>query len=605
MFMHNTSFRLLAVLCWMLGFTVSGYSQNVNISEVSSTDETTPAIEFPASALSEIAARYAGASQNWPVISSLSDYDSRTNRFTLPSARLPELERFRASWEQLEEHRATFSRLILEGGRVFASDELVVIDSLLAAHRRLVSDADITGSIRTAEAIGSRVRTVEQLIESRRKAEIEARLEQRMGQVDRRQGLLAQWNPAEVGELFARQDGIRTGAESLAQLVFIDGSDVVLYENTTAVIRQSQVDRLTNRSEVEIELSGGGLLTRLSAAARNQSEYTLNAGAASSNIRSNNFFAEAETEDRVTMSNFDGEVIVRAEAGQVTLQENEGTVVVRGREPSAPIRLLMAPDLGWSQPDSVIFNDHVIMRWGQVTGAEFYEVDIAASRTFDSGLRTLRTRDTEARLNDIPTGVSYVQIRAFDSNGLRGNNTRPYRLLRISTDAPPPIILDMRDRPVLYSLEQGYTLTGTTQPGVRLTMNDSLIPVDVDGRFAVPIRVEDRFTAQLVATDAAGNTRSLTQVIQYINPDALFNIRWSVPVSDNRVQRAPRILLSGTAFSFMQVDIRAGEETWRMPVGANQNWSRQIHPGTASSLTVRFTDRTTGDLIAERTYELN
>ena len=39
------------------------------------------------------------------------------------------------------------------------------------------------------------------------------------------------------------------------------------------------------------------------------------------------------------MSNFDGEVTVRAEAGQVLLQENEGTIVIRGREPSDPIRL--------------------------------------------------------------------------------------------------------------------------------------------------------------------------------------------------------------------------------------------------------------------------
>lgn len=578
------------------------YSQNVN-NFIELTQQDT--LNFPASRLSEAAATYAGGAQNWPIISYLADYDSRSNRFSISPDRFPDLLRFRESWHQLEESRATFSRLILEGGRVFAADELLVIDSLLVRHRREVSDANIDGSIQAANQIRQRIVQVDELITSRRKADIEARLEQKTGQVDRRQGLLAQWNPALLGELFARQDGIRTGAESLAQLVFLDGSDVVLYENTTAIIRQSQVDRLTNRSEVEIELSNGGLLTRLSTAARNQSEYTLNAGSASTNVRSNNFFAEAASADRVSMSNFDGEVLVRAEAGQVLLQENEGTIVVRGREPLAPIRLLVAPELGWASQDSVIYNDNVILRWGRVDGAEFYEVDVASNRTFDAGLRTTRTGETRVEVTQIPTGISYLQVRAFDENGLRGNNTRPFRLLRISTDAPPPIILDQRDRSVIYSFERDFILSGTTQPGAELTLNGEPAAIDAVGRFALPITIDDQFTAQLTSTDPAGNTRSITQAIQYINTDALFNIRWSVPVSGNRVQRAPRILLSGTAYSFMQVHIQAGDQSWRMPVGANRSWSRQITPGTASEIKLIFTDRTTGEVIAERTYELN
>jgi len=322
-------------------------------------------------------------------------------------------------------------------------------------------------------------------------------------------------------------------------------------------------------------------------------------------LRSTNFFAETGSADRVTLSNFDGEVIVRAEAGQVVLQENEGTVVVRGRQPSAPVRLLVAPEIGWASSDSIIYNDNVVLRWGQVDGAEFYEVDIAPNRTFDAGLRTLRTRESRAAIENVQTGISYVQVRAFDQNGLRGNNTQPYRLLRIATDAPPPIILDQRDRAVLYTFDRQFSLTGTTQQGVQLTANGESARVEADGRFAIPLQLDDQLRVSLTATDAAGNTRSITQVIQYINTAALFDIRWSAPVNGNRVQRAPRLLLSGSAYSFMQVEIRAGDQVWRMPVGANRNWSRQVTPGNASTITLTFTDRTTGETIAERTYELN
>jgi len=593
--------KLLVWLAVISGIAVAGvntaYSQNVN--------NVADSLNFPASQLSEAAARYAGAAQNWPVLSSLAEYDAQTNRFTILPSNLETLAQFSTAWSQLEASRTRFSQLILEGGRVFAAEELVVIDSLFARHRRLVSEANIPESIRLSGTIDERVQEVNDLIETRRKADIEARLEQKTGQVDRREGLLAEWNPAATGELFVREDGIRTGQESQAQLVFLDGSDVVLYENTTAVIRQSQVDRLTNRSEVDIELSGGGLLTRLSAAARNQSEYSLNAGSATTDIRSGNFWAETASEDRVTMSNFDGEVTVRAEAGQVLLQENEGTIVIRGREPSDPIRLLTAPQHGWSSPDSVIYNDEIDLTWQEVNGASYYEVDMAPSRTFDAGLRTVRTSGTVAALTGIPVGISYLQIRAFDQNGLRGNNTAPLRLLRIATDAPPPIILDQRDRQVIYTYEQDFRLTGTTQPDVRLLVNGSDVQVDISVRFAAPLTVEDERSVRIQAIDPAGNTREVTQKIQYIDTGRLFDLSWSVPVTGNQVTRTPRILISGSAWPFMRVEIQAGDQRWQMPVGSTGQWSRQISPGNADSIIITFKDRSSGETIAEQSFELN
>lgn len=446
------------------------------------------------------------------------------------------------------------------------------------------------------------MRDVEAMIEVRRKADVEAKLEQKTGIVDRRKGLISEWTSATVGELFQRSDGVRTGQESQAQLVFLDGSDVVLYENTTAIIRQSQVDKLTNRSEVEIELSSGGVLTRLSAAARNQSDYTVNAGSSSSNIRSNSFWAETQSDDRVVLSNFDGEVMVSALNSQVTLQENEGTIVVRGREPSAPVQLLQAPYLGWEQPDSVIYRDSIVLRWGRVDNAAFYEIDLAPNRTFDAGLRTHRTESTQTNLTNIPNGVSYIQVRAFDSNGLRGNNTNPLRLLRISSTEPPPIILDARDQQVIYTFDANYELTGTTQPGSRLTVNGNSVRVDQNGRFAAPLTIESESEVTIVSVDPTGNRRTVHQTIRHVNIDALYSLRWSVPATNEGLRRAPQILVSGNAFDFMTVRIQSGSANLRVPVGSSGQWSRQFSPGNASEVTITFTDRQTGETIAERSF---
>ena len=328
--------KLLVWLAVISGIAVAGvntaYSQNVN--------NVADSLNFPASQLSEAAARYAGAAQNWPVLSSLAEYDAQTNRFTILPSNLETLAQFSTAWSQLEASRTRFSQLILEGGRVFAAEELVVIDSLFARHRRLVSEANIPESIRLSGTIDERVQEVNDLIETRRKADIEARLEQKTGQVDRREGLLAEWNPAATGELFVREDGIRTGQESQAQLVFLDGSDVVLYENTTAVIRQSQVDRLTNRSEVDIELSGCGLLhPGLSGRCPQPVGVRPERRSATTDIPLGEFWAETASKNALPCRILDGEVTVRAEGRTGTAAGKRGTIVIRSRS-HRPYRLL-------------------------------------------------------------------------------------------------------------------------------------------------------------------------------------------------------------------------------------------------------------------------
>jgi hypothetical protein len=570
----------------------------------------TPAdsLHFAASRLSDVAAERAGAPQNWPVVSHLARYDSRTNRFSLGPTQQLELSRFLQSWQQLERSRSSFSQLITEGGRVFAPEELVELDSLFTRNRRLINEPDIQGSIQAMAEITAKVDAVSRLIEVRRKADIEARLDQKTGRVDRRRGLITEWSPATVGDLFQRADGIRTGRESQAQLVFLDGSDVVLYENTVAVIRQSRIDRLTNRSEVEIELSDGGVLTRLSAAARNQSEYTVNTGESTSRVRSNSFWAESQAGDRVLLSNFDGEVLVSAARSEVVLQENQGTVVVRGREPSAPIPLLQAPSVEWSRPDSVIYTDNLDLLWSEVGEASFYEVDMAPTRTFDAGVRTHRSGTNRIQLSNIASGVSFVQIRAFDQNGLRGNNSQVLRLIRISTNAPPPIIPDVRGLPVIYSLEREYFITGTTQPGIRLWADEQAVPVDDDGRFTARIQLDaDRpqRSVTLVASDPAGNRRELVQTIRYVNPASLFDLQWSVPQQDTGLKRAPVILVSGQAYNFMTVELRVGSQSLVQPVGTTGVWSRQFRPGDAAEISVIYTDRATGTEIARKTWQFS
>lgn len=562
-------------------------------------------MEFPASQLSDISRTYAGSPNNWPIVRELADYDYATNRYFISLENAQKLQAFLSSWQDLEKHRAIYAAMSTRGGQVFASEELQVLDSLFSNHRRLISDANREESLILANELIQKIQEVDELIESRRVADVEARLQDITGQVDHRKGLLSQWISASVGDFFNRSDGIRTGRQSQAQLVFVDGSDVVLYENTTAVIRQSRVDQLTNRSEVEIELSGGNMLTRLTPGARTDSDYRLVAGTSTSEIRSGNFWAQSDQQERIIMSNFDGEVLVGAAESQVLLRQNEGTIVVRGQEPTAPIRLLPAPSLSVFNPDTVLYTDQMHLAWSSVAHAAFYEAETAVSRGFDRDVRTFRSNETSVTIRGLREGINYVHVRAYDENGLRGNNSSILRVLRIVSDVPPPVLLDTRRQQIVYTFEPLFQLAGTTEPGVQLRINGELVPVASSGRFSHEIRVDSEKNITVLAVNNAGISREISQTVRYVDPDALFNLRWSVPVSEQVVRRAPVISISGQAHSFMNVVLRTSESELVVPVGTGGNWARQVRTGTSEYLIVQFTDRATGTVIAERTFTFN
>lgn len=566
--------------------------------------QSSPDIEFTSGQLTEISERYAGSINNWPIVRSLADFNYSTNRYYLGLEEVMILYEFRESYDKLDVSRQKFSRLSTEGGQIFAPQEMQNLDLLFTSYRRYVNDADIDRAKMIAEQIVNEVEEVSRLIDERRIVEVEARLEDKTGRVDRRRGLLNDWLMATIGDLFYRSDGIRTGRYSQAQLLFVDGSDIVLYENTTAVIHQARVDKLTDRSNVEIELSDGSLLTRLTPSARNDSQYRVNAGTSTSNIRSSSFWVESVSDERVTLSNFDGEVLVGAEQVQILLGQNEGTIVERGRAPMEPIPLLPAPELNTNTYDIIHYTDHLEISWESVSGTSFYEIDMAPVSTFDAGLQIFRTEQTMYHLENISEGTNYVQVRAYDNNGLRGVNSRTLRILHIVSDMPPPVILDSMNQPIVFSFESQYLLTGTTEPGVQLYIDGKVIPVDEDGRFETTIDIVDQYDVYLQAVNSAGISREITQTIRFVDPEKLFQLQWSVPTDGIQVRQAPRILISGEAYQFMNVEIISGEHTYNQPVGSSGRWAREVNTENADQILIRFTDKGSGETISEKTFEL-
>lgn len=561
-------------------------------------------VDFPASEIAAISTRYAGSPQNWPVVNSLADYNPQTNRFYLTAEDIRLLNAFRTGFGQVNEARSLYTSLIDRGARVLAREELEQLEGKFDRYRAYVNAAGISESIALARDIARFSSEVSALVEERRLMAVEARLEERENVVQGRTGLLGRWTDAQTGDLFRQDDGIRTGEASQARLEFVDGSDVTLSANTTAVIRKSAVDRITNRSEVDIELSSGGVLTRLSAAARNQATYNLETPTSRSQINSSSFWAENRSAEVTTMSNFDGIVLVSAGNAEVQLSENEGTIVRRGQGPSAPIRLLPAPATDWARADTVIYVNRFELQWAAVGGAQRYEVDMARRDTFLGTVRTFTSTNARVTLTDIPRGLNYVRIRAFDENGLRGVDSRTLQVMYVESTSPPPLILDSAFRPeTIYSFTRSVELTGTTEAGTQLRLNGETQRVGRDGRFRVPVQIDgDEARITLSATNAAGLSRELSRTLRYVDAERLFDLTWSAPVTGGVVQRMPRVLVRGRAYNFMNVEVQLNGQVLRQRAGNTGDWAIQFEPDEAAEITLRFIDRDSGETVAERTF---
>ena len=555
--------------------------------------------------LSRIAHELAGSESNWPIVFHAADYRSGENVFSLDADSRAAVSVFLDYWKLLEEDRREYSRLIEKGAGVFAAEEVRRADSVYQAYRAMVDRGDIEESIRLISDYRRYIDDIESALENNRVVDVEARLSEKQGTVEYRRGLIGQWLAATVGKLFKEADGVRTASESTGKVTFLDGSEVELSKNSTAIIRSSRLDRLTNISDVEINISEGGLIARLSSDGIERSSYQISAGTATMMVKSSNFWAEKTDEDRVVMANYSGRTTVTAENEVIDLGRNQGTIVVRGRVPVPPVDLLPPPRFRWAATDSVIIRDRLALRWYEIPGAQYYELEISDSPSFDGWVRSINSETNQNTITDIPVGISHVRIRAYDSNDLRGADSPTYRILRSTGMLPPYLFLVDGDLSEIYTSEAEHTLSGVVEPGSDLSINGQSVDVTPAGDFNLTLGLTPgKNQITLIAANEAGNVTRQFRSITKISEDQLFDITWSSYAVDDRVRHADDILVTGRAYPPLEVVARTGDMETVVPCGINGNWALTLSPEKDSELVISLRYRDNKEIIGERTYRI-
>jgi len=565
---------------------------------------------FKASDLVQVSQRLAGDSAAWQIVVASAERRTSTNEFVLSTTSQKILRTFSTLRTKVNRERATLSRLVKRGAPILAEQEFLKTSKALQAHDQAVANGEIAKALQEGESFLLLLSTLSKVVEARRTEAVEAKLRTKTGDVDKRKGLLGSWQQAEIGDLFAESDGIRTGANSTAALAFIDGSQIVINQNTTAVVRTSRIDKLERTAQANIALIKGSLLSQLSKQAQESGAFKLSAGKAEAVIQSSKFWASVNEASTTRIANYEGIMKVRAGKIAVTLKKNQGTVVLKGKEPTPPVELLPAPRLQWNALDTVIFRNELLLRWNPVANTTKYQIEVSSERNFSQNVQTYSTSATSFLLKNLPNETRFVRLQAFDKLGLRGVDSPTYRILR-SPDTEPPFIF-VQDFPV----QKGDTLTryitlsqldiqGETEPNATLLKDGTPIEVAPNGTFQFSVSLENLSEKSILlsAFDAAKNRRNLVLRLVSIRQERLVQMKWNCAVvGDTLISNGLPIQVYGTAYPNLLLSLTHGNRTYSATADAKGNWAIALEPLANQTLTVSFEAPDTKRQTPIRTY---
>lgn len=572
----------------------------------SQSSEDTGKITFQSSELNQKSKELTGDASNWAVITSLAEYDVSSNTFTLSRTDLRQIDAFKANHQKLNEIQAQFQKQIEEGATVFAPEATEKFTELKNTYQGYVRNGEISQAIETARKLSRQIEVITTTTKNNRTEYVSAILAKKAGEVFRRPGYIGDWVEAEVRDLLERSDGIKTEEESYAFLNFTNGSTVTISPSTIAIVKEMRVDKLTNYTETEVTINEGGLLSSLSDEARRNGNFTVNTDESTSEVRSARFWASKDDdEERVTFSNYDGEANVTANNSTVTLQAYQGTIVVRGQSPLPPTELLPAPVLKITSSDTVIYSDQFEASWEPIENADYYEIDHSPSRNFDTEVTTFTRTGPSATIPSIKMGDNYIRVRAYDENGLRGNDSDPYLILRNIDTQPPAIFLSNGKQSIYYSDEETYTIIGFSEPGSTVKVNEEEAKLDDDGRFSATVQITNDIKEVVITSkDDSGNATKVSKQIVPIDESQLFKLSWSSQIQDLILTSAEKISVSGTAYSPLEVVFEFNDDTVIAQCGIDGSWSASFRPRDAREVTLLFRFKDSKKIVAQRTYTI-
>jgi hypothetical protein len=329
------------------------------------------------------------------------------------------------------------------------------------------------------------------------------------GGVEYRRGERGAWKRARPNDTLNPGDWVKTSGDGTAEIRFDDGSKYVLRRDTMVRLGSDR-NELTGGEEQVTDVVFGWVELNTT---QSGSRVTTPKSEAQVRRDSEALVSFDREEDSGKFASYRGTMEVKAESGQTRevreLQQVDqvGDLLSQPKALPAQVQLLRPSN----DQQIALEEEETQLAWQPVSGARQYSLAISRSPLFaDQVISDPDRRKTTARLGLQDEGIFFWRVAAVDRSGNQGpwSEPRAFRVAAVGAteeaeDTTPPVLL-IQEVQTYGSL---VLVSGKTEPGATVTINEEPVSVQLDGSFSKTIQMTQAGFAfvEIVAVDAWDN----------------------------------------------------------------------------------------------------
>lgn len=448
----------------------------------------------------------------WPMVLRLNEMGSVADLVPGTSLQLP-VQQVAFSDQALLASLQAIQKATAEGARLFAPDEIgnAISDRDTAIARR--GEGAWREVVSYARSASAHAEDAYEISVQLRDQAAEALITDVHGRIEGRDPAEPAWSSRALNDILVEFERLRTLSNSTTQVTFRDLSRLRLNPNSNATIQRMRSDPLTGREVTKVSLSNGdfyALLNQLS----DRDSFEIEVPGIRTTTDSDDFWIKND-ESGARFVNYDTAALdIEAEGAAVSLEENQGVVISRGKAQRAEV--LKQPLLATPLGGALVYGNAVTLVWQPYPEASAYWFEVAGDPGFNRMIATeWAVPEGGFRVEGLSPGTHFWRVAALDALGLPGkwSEVRSFDLLQ---DDAPPFLTLFAPLPGIV-LETDYVdVLGASEKGVELTLNGEVVVVGGDGSFLarVALRAGEN-ELRVVATDPAGNKSEKTSGVIY------------------------------------------------------------------------------------------
>lgn len=238
-----------------------------------------------------------------------------------------------------------------------------------------------------------------------------------------------------VGMVLIIGDTISTDANSTLTLGFLDGSQIMLQENSRLTIENMMLLEYTGMSDVNLKLEKGRLETKVVPNKGAARRFIIKTPVTVTSVRGTDYRISSEQKKNESKTEvIEGKVVVKGISKSQLLTSGFGTITVKEQNPLPPVRLLPAPDL--SQLPKSFTQVPLQFSLLQANDVQGYRVQIAKTELFKDLLFDKVFHSGFVRGPDLLDGDYHIRVRALDLHKLEGHNGQRRMTVNSRPEAP-------------------------------------------------------------------------------------------------------------------------------------------------------------------------